>query len=207
VTFASTSDRRRRARHRSLEREWLLALILFMALIPVPARPQLIPESAQLPIYFKLLTYDRTLWENPDESLRIGLLHRHDSEESHRNLSAMVTALTASTGKTVNGLDFQFTTVGWGSGDDVADKIGESDVDVLYVTAGHEDHLEAVAMAARSAGVLTMSGREGYAHRWLSVGLDLEGERPRIEVNLEALAAEGHQLDARVLRICKVVRR
>lgn len=171
------------------------------------ARAQAIPADTQLPIYFKLLTYDRTLWETPQPRLRIGLLHRLGNEASFQNLMAMIDALEASADKTINGVAFEFTTVSWNDSDELARQLAQADIDVLYVTVGHRDHLDVVAQGARARGILTLAGGGGKVGRGLSVGLSLDKDRPSLEVDLDALAAEGHQLDARVLRLCKVVKR
>lgn len=184
----------------------LLCWWVVMALV-APALPQTVPADAQLPIYFKVLTYDRTLWEAPEPPLRIGLLHRLDSEASRRNLTAMITSLETSAHKTINGVPFEYVTLTWSRTDDLVRQLAAADLDVLYVTEGHRDVLDDVSDSARALGVLTLAGAAGDVGHGLSVGLDLEDGRPRLEVDLVALAAEGHQLDSRVLRLCKVVAR
>lgn len=185
----------------------LLAAIAFLLGSVLPAASQTVAADMQLPIYFKLLTYDRTLWDVPEPRLRIGVLHRLGSDASRQNLAEMLEALDASSDKTVNGVSFEFVTVSWKDAGDLGRQIGLADIDVLYVTAGHRDHLDSVARNTRGRGILTLAGAGGDVGRGLSVGLIPEGERLRIEVDLEALAAEGHQLDARVLRLCRVVNR
>lgn len=185
----------------------LVALLLPLLLPPSAAVARTIPAESQLPIYFKLLTYDRTLWEAPAPRLRIGLLHRLGDEASRKNLVAMVEALDASSSKTINGASFEFTTIAWKEPADLARQIAQAGIDVLYVTAGHGDVLPAIAASTREEGILSLAGDVSDVGRGLSVGLDPAGDSIRIEVDLEALAAEGHQLDARVLRLCRVVNR
>ena len=186
---------------------WLLVVLASFAILAQPASSAVISESSQLPIYFKLLTYDRTLWQGRPTKLTIGLLHRLDNHESSANHAAMTKILEASADKTINGVRFDFTTIRWTDRDDLVRQMTSADIDVLYVTDGHVDHLDAVASGARSKGIRTLSGCSCYVALGVSLGLDLEGDRPLIMVNLEAMAAEGHQLDARVLRLCKVVKR
>ena len=160
-----------------------------------------------MPIFLKMLTYDRTLWEAPNPNLRIGVLHRSGRPESDANMTAIVDALSRSADKTVNDVHFDFRTLSWSDPDEMARKIAAADVDVVYVTAGHEDVLGDIVGATRTAGILTITGTPGLVKAGLSVGLRLDRDRPRLEVNLAALDAEGHQLDARVLRLCEVVDR
>ncbi len=183
------------------------AVFVLLGLVIPGAASQTVPVEMQLPIYFKLLTYDRTLWDVAEPRLRIGLLHRLGSDLSSRNLAAMLEALEASAEKTINGLPFEYVTLSWRDHDDLTRQLTRADIDVLYVTAGHRGHLDAVARNTRHLGILTLAGSEGDVGRGLSVGLSPEGERLRIEVDLEALGAEGHQFDARVLRLCRVVNR
>lgn len=56
-------------------------------------------------------------------------------------------------------------------------------------------------------GVLSISGVPEFAEQgWVSVGLDVQGDRPEIVVNLQRLAAEGHSFSAEILRVSSVVR-
>ena len=56
-------------------------------------------------------------------------------------------------------------------------------------------------------GVLSISGVPTFAEQgWVSVGLDIDGDRPQIVVNLQRLAAEGHSFSAEILRVSSVVR-
>ena len=116
-------------------------------------------------------------------------------------------AIWLATIATVNDVHFDFRTLSWSDPDEMARKIAAADVDVVYVTAGHEDVLGDIVGATRTAGILTITGTPGLVKAGLSVGLRLDRDRPRLEVNLAALDAEGHQLDARVLRLCEVVDR
>lgn len=186
----------------------VVALVVAQLLtLATAACAETVPAETQLPIYFKLLTYDRTLWETPAPKLRIGLLHRFGDQTSYRSLIALREALAASAHKTINGVAFAHTILGWHDADDLARQIAQADIEVLYVTAGHRDHLDVISRIARQRGILTLAAETGSVGLGLSVGLRHDGERIRIEVDIASLAAEGHQLDARVLRLCEVVNR
>lgn len=198
---------RPRANHRTVAAACLAAAWLVLALGAAGSRAQTVPAETQVPIFFKLLTYDRTLWEEPREQLRIGVLHRQGDAASQANLAGVAAALTAAADKTINGVDFDFTTLTWSDPAELEARLAATDVDVLYVTAGHRDVLGAVTGATRARGILSLAARSEDVARGLSVGLGLQDERPRPLVNLVALAAEGHQLEARVLTLCRVVQR
>ncbi|MBD3219762.1 DUF4154 domain-containing protein [bacterium] len=206
MSFRPIGPRRIPSRRRPVTRAALLVCGL-MVVLGVTASAQPVPEKTQLPIFFKLLTYDRVLWDDAPGRLTIGLLHRPEDERSQANLTAMIDVLTASTSKTINGVPFDFLAIGWGPDGDLAARLDASDVDVLYVTDGHGDVLDQVSAASRRLGLLTLSARAAWVDDGLALGIGLDAGRPRIIVNLAAVEAEGHELDSRVLRLCKVVGR
>ncbi|HOX27224.1 MAG TPA: YfiR family protein [Candidatus Krumholzibacteria bacterium] len=185
----------------------LVAAGMLLGLLSAAARPQDIPEASQLPIFFKLLTYDRTLWEQPRSILRIGLLHRPGDAASQANLVAMVEALTAAADKTINGARFVTTTLAWSPPDELAPLLAGAQIDVLYVTAGNGEYLEAIQKETRGRDILTLAAIAEDVSAGLAVGLGILNGRPVVRVNLGALEAEGQQLDARVLKISEVVDR
>lgn len=199
--------RPRRAQRRRCRRAPSLLALVLLFLLPLTAWPQAVPESTQIPIFFKMLTYDRTLWEGAGTRLRIGVLHRAGDADSDNNMTAIVQALSGAAEKTVNNVRIEFVTISWSGSDDLSRKIAEARVAVLYVTSGHRQVLDEVTNASRGLGILTITGSPGYVDAGVAVGLDLDRDRPRLEVNLAALEAEGHQLDARVLRLSRVVDR
>ncbi len=198
---------RPRAHHRIANPACLAAVWFVLACGAATVRSQTVPAETQVPIFFKLLTYDRTLWEEPREQLRIGVLHRQGDAASQANLAGVAAALTGAADKTINGVEFDFTTLTWSAPEELDARLAATDVDVLYVTAGHGDVLGAVTRATRARGILSLAGRSEDVAGGLSVGLGLQDERPRPLVNLVALAAEDHQLEARVLALCQVVQR
>ncbi|MDD5720396.1 MAG: YfiR family protein [Candidatus Krumholzibacteria bacterium] len=182
-------------------------LAVVLAALTAAAPAQEVPEASQLPIFFKLLTYDRTLWQQPRDDLRIGLLHRLASDESRANLAAIAKVLAGVSDKTINGVRFETTTITWSTPQELPRLLADAQIDVLYVTAGNGAHLDTIARETRRRGVLSLAAQGGFVNAGLAVGLVLVDDRPLIRVNLQALAAEGHQFDARVLRLCEVVER
>ncbi len=169
------------------------------------AYSQIVPETKQVPIFFKLLTYDRSIWEAPNPRLKIGILHRRNHEASQDNLEAIVEALGQSSKKTINNVEFSYLVISWSDEVELDEILNQANVDILYVTSGHDEMIDNIVNHTRRQKILTLSGSRDVVEAGLSVGLDLVDGRPQIEVNLSALEAEGHRLDYRVLRLCRVV--
>ncbi len=156
-----------------------------------------------MPIFLKLLTYDRSLTGDSQAPIRIGVLVQRGSRASASSAKAFLSALERMRNKTINGRSFEVQRLS--SSDGLAEYLDEKEIDILYVAEGNEADLRRIKSATRHLDVLTLSGNGDLAKQGLSIGLGLREGRPRIMVNLEALQEEGHVLDARVLRLCEVV--
>ncbi len=181
-------------------------LILVMLLMPGYSRAQGLTEKEQLPIFMKVLSYDRTFKNVPATSLRLGILFRPDHLASVVGEREMRAALDATDKNGPQGMAWNHESVSWTSSEELARKLTGSEIDILYVTPGQEALIPIISRWTRSLDILTLAPGHGEVDLGLSVGLAFHAERPRIAVNLKALEEEGHELDSRILRLCKVVR-
>lgn len=185
----------------------LAAACVLVPLLTAPpgADAGIVPEAQQLPIFFKLLTYDRTLAENDGKSLSIALLVREDRDETRASAEAFAAALREQHDKTVNGRTFDFRTVAWSDRAALSAALVNGGAEILYVPRGCDGILEEIKSATRDRDVLTLAADPDDVREGLSIGLDLRDGRPRILVNLESLHEEGHDLESRALRLCEVM--
>lgn len=199
-----TAPRRSRAATAALG--WV-AMLCMLGGSALPAQGAEVPVETQVPILFKMLTYDRTLAERSGETIHLGILSVPGNEASRNGAAAFADVLRAQQDKTVRGRPFAFVTVAYRDGTDLPAVLAEQDVDVLYVPRGCGGVLDEVRSAARASGVLTLAADADDVRDGLSIGLELKDDRPRIVVNLEALHQEGHDLESRALRLCEVITR
>lgn len=170
-----------------------------------PAPAQDVPTANQAPILLKLLTYDRALSAPAGAPLRIGVLVHEASPASRLNGAEIVAAFDRMSDKTINGRPFGSQVVPWGTVAELGDRLRQAAVDVVYITAGQRGFLEAIGGLTRELGILSLGGDSRYVGEGASIGLGLAEGHPQILVHLESLHQEGHPLDARILRLCKVV--
>lgn len=70
--------------------------------------------------------------------------------------------------------------------------------------------LRAVNMATitartRKSSVITLTGVPSFVDEGLAVGIDLQGEKPRLLVNRKAAGAEGAKFSSRLLKLARIV--
>ena len=80
-----------------------------------------------------------------------------------------------------------------------------SGADVLYITPMRAVDLGSITKQTRAAARVTLTGVPEYVDAGIAVGVDLQGERPRILINLAAARAEGADFDSRLLKLAKIV--
>nr|MEE4267742.1 YfiR family protein [Candidatus Krumholzibacteria bacterium] len=181
-------------------------LILVALLMPGYSRAQGLTEKEQLPTFMKVLAYDRTFNNVPVSSLRLGILFRPDLPASVAGEREMRDALNNFNENGPRGMVWNHESVFWTSPEELARKLTGSEIDILYVTPGQESLIPLISRWTRSLDILTLAPGHREVDLGLSVGLAFHDEHPRIAVNLKALQEEGHELDSRILRLCKVVR-
>jgi hypothetical protein len=77
---------------------------------------------------------------------------------------------------------------------------------VLYVAPLRGVDVEDIARMARETGTRTYTGVPHYVGRGLSVSVRVQGDRPRLLINLDAARAEGAEFSASLLRLAEISR-
>ncbi len=198
---------------RFIARRNLVSLLLVL-LWPTLSSPQQrhetnrmeVPEELQVPIFLKILTYDRSFETRAKDTLRIGILYFPDDVESERNKDAMIESLKQNKNKTINGVPFCFHQIEFISKKNLDKVIKERKINVLYVTSDSSNFLEEIIQTSQKRNVLTMTGRVDYVSKGISVGLGVKDQKPQIVINLRSAKAEGSNFSANLLRLCKVIK-
>ena len=179
-----------------------LGWVSVSGLVPGRCAAQDVEARHKAPVLLKLLTYDRRLTTEETGPIRIGILHRPGVDAARERAHDLAEAFEALSAKTIEGRTFAYRVMAWTDATlaDAADH-----VDVFYVGAELRDDHDAIRGYARTHGILTLAATERQVRDGLSVALTIESGRPIILVNLDAVAREGHDLDARILRICRVI--
>lgn len=164
-----------------------------------------VPEELQVPIFLKILTYDRSLEKRIEDTIRIGVLYFPDSPRSRKNKDAFIQNLELNKDKTINGVPFSFTEIRFVTKERLDDVASKGRINVLYVTSGGSNLHKSISRMTRAKKILTLTGRADYVADGISVGLAVREERPEIVVNLRSARAEGSDFSAGLLRLCKVI--
>jgi hypothetical protein len=159
-----------------------------------------VPVEVQVPLFIKILSFDRTLGSRPAGPLIVGVLYQGEYRASADIASQVRRALKDS------GEDLRIVSIDLDHTPDLLNALSHQHLHVLYVSPLRAIDLKTVTITSRQVGVRTVTGVPKYVEDGLGIGIDLKGERPEIVVNLLASRAEGSDLDAQLLKLARIVR-
>ncbi len=184
-------------------------LLLIVGLLLCCPRAQVdlaIPTAGQIPIMLKVLTYDRTLMEGAQETIRIGVLYSPDSEASANLCHEADAAFKANAGKTINRLPFSHVLLPLSSAAALEVSIAHQGFDVFCIADEDAKALPDIVSLSQRHGILTMSLADRHVVDGVAMAIEIADGKPQIVINLEAARAAGHDFRANLLRLCRVIK-
>jgi hypothetical protein len=164
------------------------------------------PAEVQVPLLFKILTFDRRLATRPPgDVLVIAVVFQTGYRASLVARNQIVDALKAMEDSTISGHPVRWVAVEWIDEAQVRLALIRERTDVVYVTPLRGVELHPLVRTARAAGMTTFTGVPLYVEQGVALSIGIVRERPQIIVNLAATRAEGSDFTSQLLRLCKVI--
>jgi len=164
------------------------------------------PAAVQIPLLYKILTFDRNLGERAaGDDLVIGIVFQTGYRGSVVAREQVEEAFQQLKDSTISGHPVHWVTIEFKDAEALKLSLSRNRVDVIYVTPLRGVELDPIKLAARAAGITTFTGVPGYVDRGLALGVGIARDRPQIIVNIAAARAEGSDFASQLLRVSKVV--
>ncbi|HDM90245.1 MAG TPA: YfiR family protein [candidate division WOR-3 bacterium] len=183
----------------------VLITALLVGLTGLTAQEIQVPIGVQVPIFIKILAFDRSLRKKAGDEILIGVLYQHKYMRSSLAKDEIISELKKLGHLRVQGLPVRYTVIDFIDGRSLEREIDAKGIDVLYVTPLRAVDPGEIRAVTRKKKVLTFSVIPEYVEAGLSVGLSVRGEKPRIVVNLRAAEAEGAAFSSRLLRLAQTI--
>lgn len=164
----------------------------------------LVPAEVQVPLFARILAYDRALAAREGVVL-VGVLVQ-DRHPASVDLGREVLAAWAALAKDASALPLRAIEVRLSGGEDLAEVFRQAELQAVYVTPLRALEVEEVAAAAVATSVVTLTAVPDYVSRGVAIGVSLRDNKPEILVNLRASTAQGADLDSRLLGLARVTR-
>jgi hypothetical protein len=186
----------------------MLLLIAALGVAPGALRAQEmdVPANIQVPLLYKILTFDRKLGDRaPGDDIVIAIVFQTGYRASALARDQVVDALKAMKDSTISDHPVHWVLLELGDLEVFNRALTRERVDVIYVTPLRGVELDGIIAAARSKAVTTFTGVPRYVERGLGLGVGVNRERAQIIVNLTATRAEGSDFNSQLLRVSKVI--
>ena len=176
---------------------------LFTAPARVAAQEMEIPISVQIPLFFKVLSFDRQLHPRGHGEFVVGIAYQNGNRASvvarDEALRAIELAHEIVAGVPVRAVAIDLDR------ESLGDALRDRQISLLYVTPLRGVDVAAVAATAGTSGVTTASGVTRYIELGLAIGVRLQRDRPKILINLQGSRLQGADFAAELLKLAEVM--
>jgi hypothetical protein len=180
----------------------LAAVLTFGARTPLRAQEMEVPVAIQLPLFLKVISFDRQLRTRSAGALVIAFAYQGGfrasadaKEQAWRAASAV---------HEIGGIPVTLVAIDLDK-EGLAVALNRSKATILYISPMRGVDVMELTAITRANQVTTLSGVVRYVELGCAVGVRLRGDRPRILVNLAAARLEGTEFPAELLRLAEVL--
>jgi len=196
----------RASRTMSLHRIVLTILLIVAGINLVRSQEMESPISTQLPLFMKILSFDRNLNSHVKGEIVLGVVYQKGFKTSLKAKEELFSVMNESAPRRVDGIPVRCIPIDLDGDSSLVDVISANKVNILYITPLRGIKMESVSEIARTGQLPTMTGVPAYVESGIAVGIGVKGEKPVIIINLSTAKAEGIDFDSQLLRLARVIR-
>lgn len=165
-----------------------------------------ISASEQYLIFMKVLSYNRNLSQQVEDTLKIGIVFQEKfraSMISHREFAA---AVNESDFTSLNGIPISCLSLPYGDRDQFEKDIKVHGIDVLYISPLRAVSIDEILKLSRENNLITITAQADYCDAGVSTGLELINDKVKIVINLEGAKEEGTDYSSQLLKLALIKR-
>ena len=183
------------------------AFVLLIPLFTFPAAGQdiAVPVELQLPLFRKVLTFDRNLDKRPDGELVVCVLYQSRFRRSLAVKNDFFDCLGKHPYETLGRFTLRYEAVDMSETPDWIAEAADRHASILYIAPLRAVDVRTIFQKSQSHRWVTWTGVSAYVDAGCAIGIVLKGERPSIRVNLPASKSEGMDFSSQLLNLVQVV--
>ena len=192
---------------------WVIGLISFlfsmdMSLWIAMSQAQKIevPVKLQIPLFLKILTFDRNLKARVGDEIVIGIVYQKKFRTSLNVKDEFANTMEELAVKSLKDIPIRSVSIDIDDQPDLARAISRDPIDILYITPLRAMEIRTIAAISRAKQVITLTGVPDYVESGIAVGLGIKDNKPQIIINLQAAKAEGADFNSQLLSLSKVIK-
>jgi hypothetical protein len=165
-----------------------------------------LPIENQVPLFIKILNYDRQFKTRISNSVVIGILYQNKFRASSIAKDEFIKYLFLNSENSIDGKPFSCIPIEYNNLENLEKLAGEKNLNILYVTPMRSTDIIKVSRICRENKIISISGVPEYIREGLSVGLDMKSDNPKILINLDAAKSEGADFKSQLLKISEIIK-
>jgi hypothetical protein len=189
----------------SFLRNLIFCLIPLLLSASSYAQEMALPVEDQVPLFIKILNYERNLKNYKNDIVVIGVIYQERFRISNLAKDAFIKTIDENSEITIDGKPVDCVPIEISNIDYLENIIIDKKIKVLYVAPLRSIELSSIYRVSRQKKVVSITGVSRYVKDGLSVGLDLIDERPKILINLKAAKYEGTDFTSQLLRLAIII--
>ena len=192
-------------RYRSHARKFLVHILYYLIILGAESLAQQsdVPVNVQIPLLFKILSYDRALKANPENKIIIGLAYQGHNKYS-RYMKEEIEEYTNANPGHIGTTQIKMLFIDLDQ-KDLDDFIGGKKIAVLYVAPLRAYDIGGMLSVTQKEKIITVTGVQEYVEKGISVGVGLRSDKPVILINLRSAKAEGADFSSQLLKLAKII--
>ncbi len=164
-----------------------------------------VPVEIQIPLFKKILTFDRNLKTRAGNDVVIGVLFQKGFKLSADVKNEFISVATR-TQDSIDGLPVHIVALEYSDEPNLKNNLSKHNIDILYITPMRAIDFKMVTQLSQVHKILTITGVPQYVEDGISIGLDIKADKPQIIINLQSTKAEGADFSSKLLNLAKVIK-
>jgi hypothetical protein len=197
----TTTERRRPGPSLAARTARLVALVLLIVPAGV-ARAGVADDEAK--ILLRAISFDRALATRAGRDVVITIVYDGRVNGDAQERDARVLSFRKLAGRTIAGLPIKIDSSDCSPPKPMSESL--QGTDIVYLTRGAKDCVRAVTAATRKLRIASLASTRSLIEQGITLGVTIEGTRPKLLVNLAASKAEGVDLSSQVLQLAEVIK-
>jgi hypothetical protein len=189
----------------SMKRMGLVIILTFLWTPMSRAQEMPVPVKVQIPLFLKILTFDRKLKTRVGDEIVIGVVYQRKFRKSLNVKERFVDMMDESSITKVEDIPIRQVSIDIDK-TDLAGAVSRNNIDILYVAPLRALGVKRITGVSRAKRILTLTGVPDYVESGLAVGIGIKGEKPRVIINSPAAKAEGADFSSQLLKLAKVIK-
>lgn len=162
-----------------------------------------VPVNTQVPIFFKILAFDRNLQTKAKDEINIGIVYQGKFNLSRDIKDSFVSELDNLVDNKIQELPVKYFPIDLDL-QNLETAIKNKKINIIYVTPLRAFDIKKITTLSRQYQVCTLTGISEYVEKGIAVGIDVKGDRPEILINLQAAKSENSDFSSQLLKLAHI---